>query len=217
MTTGLLAERIRGSYANLSDEALSRVLDFYVLLLKGNEAQNLTRLTSEDDFFEGHWLDVVELLKSGFLAGPTLDLGSGCGVPGLLAAAVDPQHQWALVDSEKSKADFLAETAQTLKLTSVTSHSGRVEQVLPLLKIQTIVARAVGPVSRIYPWLRECSTWNTLVLLKGPGWSEEWAKFKHTKYRNELKIAATHDYLVGAEGKKRAIIQLQRVPRGTKA
>jgi 16S rRNA G527 N7-methylase RsmG len=84
---------------------------------------------------------------------------------------------------------------------------------LKTLQVESVVARAVGPVSRIYTWLRPCSTWNHLILLKGPGWPDEWAEFQKTSRRRELVIEREFGYSVGPEHKQRRILRLQRVRR----
>jgi 16S rRNA G527 N7-methylase RsmG len=98
--------------------------------------------------------------------------------------------------------------------------SGRAEKFLsdvaPKKAVKSVVARAVGPISRIYTWIRPCSTWNNLVLLKGPRWEEEWAEIQGGRYKNELKWVDSYKYTVGAEKKQRIIVKIERVPRGTR-
>ena len=202
----------------LTLEQRQRVFSFYQLLLKENQIQNLTRLISAQDFVEGHLIDVLELMKSGFLTSTqVIDLGSGGGVPGLLSALLDGKN-WVLVEAEKRKADFLKQTSEQLGLSpAVSVFAQRIEEFLSSQEQSyPIVARAVGPVDRIYAWIRGCSTWNTLVLFKGPGWDAEWSKFLQTKYRKELSWVRTHEYSVGAEKKIRRIVEIKRVPRGTR-
>ena len=45
-------------------------------------------------------------MTSGFLDYPALDLGSGAGIPGLVAALFE-SNPWVLVESEKKKAEWL--------------------------------------------------------------------------------------------------------------
>lgn len=205
---GLLSEY----WPELSQDSQERVLEFYRLVIDENDKQNLTRLTTPMDFIEGHVLDVRELLETGFLKYPAVDLGSGVGVPGLLAALLS-QESWILAESEGQKAGFLKAAAQKLGLEKQARvYSGRAEQFLESSgEVGSVVARAVGPVERIYSWIRKCSTWNTLVLLKGPRWETEWKDFSEGRYRKELRIAASHDYSVGKEEKKRVIVSLVRV------
>jgi 16S rRNA (guanine527-N7)-methyltransferase len=200
------------SWPELGESTAEKVLEFYRLLLAENEIQNLTRLTSPQDFVDGHLEDVRHLLTSGAVTYPAMDLGSGGGVPGLLAAVISPSN-WVLCDSEASKARFLEESVRALGLQGVLVFAGRAESYLRGHSVATVVARAVGPVDRIYAWLENCSTWNKLVLLKGPGWDEEWAKFQQTRHRKALEIASIYEYSVGALNKQRKIVTLKRTGR----
>lgn len=197
-------------WPELPAEAHQRLVDFYALLRDENEIQNLTRLVSPKDFLEGHIVDVRELGESGFVRTPAADLGSGCGVPGLLMAAIWG-GEWSLVESEKRKADFLVRAAQALGLKRVGVFPDRVEDFARKQPIDSYCARALGPLSRIYGWVGKCSTWNRLVLLKGPKWEDEWAEFQsNPRTRNRLKLTGTRRYEVGAEKKKRIIVALDR-------
>lgn len=202
--------RDRLARLGLLPEVSQRVARFRERLEAENERQNLTRILGEDEFVEGHLLDCLELLRSGFLSFPAMDLGSGGGVPGLLAAALG-SGPWVLVESEAAKAEFLSRTARELELdrqVSVFAERGGV--VLRRVSVETVVSRAVGKVEKIFGWIGECSTWNTLVLLKGPGWETEWAEFQRSKHRRRLRLQGEHRYTVGAEAKRRVIVRLTR-------
>ena len=210
-----LAQLVQAAWPKLSNEQVARVARFHQLLAQENEVQNLTRLISPTDFVEGHLLDVRELLESGVLDFPAADLGSGGGVPGLLAATIRPDS-WVLIESEQRKAQFLQKSSQELGLPNVKVLADRGEKVIASVKLGSVVARAVGSVDKIYAWLMKSSTWNTLVLLKGPGWDEEWAAFSKSKHGKHLELVSSHAYTVGPENKRRVIVKLRRVPRGTK-
>src|SRR4051812_23444634 len=77
----------------------TQLLEFYEIVLRENELQNLTRLTSPTDFYFGHLIDVFELLRSEKIEYPAMDLGSGAGIPGIVAALIHPE-QWILAESE---------------------------------------------------------------------------------------------------------------------
>lgn len=202
----------------IQPEVQARILQFYEIVLKENQVQNLTRLTSPRDFFEGHVLDAIELLKVARVEFPAIDLGSGVGVPGVLASILR-NDSWLLVESEKRKADFLQRAVQELGLSQTRVHPVRIEDLLrkktPNQETYSVVARAVGPIERIYGWIRGCSTWNSIILLKGPGWDEEWDRFKASKFGKELRVVSDHKYLVGEQQKQRRIVKLITVPRGT--
>jgi 16S rRNA (guanine527-N7)-methyltransferase len=212
----IFAELVKESWEGLTSEQFELIVKFRECVVEENKTQNLTRLTSPEDFLNGHVLDVKHLLESGLVDFPALDLGSGCGVPGLLSGLIHGD-QWVVTDAEGHKAEFLRKTAEKLgDKSKIEVCFGRAETVLQSKRVESVVARAVGPVERIFSWLQNCSTWNTLVLLKGPGWKEEWEAFQKSKFRRDLSIDRSYTYTVGPEKKERIIVRLKRVPRGTK-
>jgi 16S rRNA (guanine(527)-N(7))-methyltransferase RsmG len=207
----LLAEEL-GS--ELNSEQIERVVSFREEVLKENEVQNLTRLLSPRDFLDGHVLDSIHLKKSGFVSYPALDLGAGMGVPGFLTAliyGVSVSETWVSCDSEAMKTAFTQRALEHFQLENVTTTSQRAEDYLDTHAVDSVIARAVGPISRIYTWLERCSTWNKLVLLKGPKWEEEWTEFDRGTRKGKLTLAGEYRYEVGAEKKKRLIVRLERV------
>ncbi len=212
----LLDQELKAVGIELSSEAEQKLTRFYELLKEENKKQNLTRLIEPRDFIEGHVYDAWKLHHSGFLHSPSLDLGSGAGSPGLICALFNPQHQWVLTDSEKRKAAFLIQAQKQLQLENCQVFADRAERLLKSKPVPCITVRAVGTVSKIFALLSTCSTWNTLLLLKGPRWQEEWTEFQGGSFRSQLKIEAVQNYEVGIERKKRLLINLKRVPRGTK-
>jgi 16S rRNA (guanine527-N7)-methyltransferase len=200
--------------AKWTEQARSRMSLFYKLVLEENEIQNLTRITAPKDFFEKNVLDVVALLDLNWVDYPALDLGSGMGVPGVIAAILSGET-WILAESEKKKAEFLQKVVCELGLAGqVTVFSGRGEDFLKTQNVKTVVSRAVGPVSRIWGWLKKCSTWNKLVLFKGPGWDEEWKTLPEAE-KKKLRLARIQKYQAGADQPERKLVCLERVPRGT--
>lgn len=200
------------NWVELAVDSREMILKFYRLFREENEEQNLSRLSSPEDFFYGHVRDIQELLKSGLLEYPAMDLGSGAGVPGLLTALVEPKV-WILAESERRKAEFLIRVKKELGAETIQVFCGRGEECRE--QVSCVVSRAVGSVSRIFGWFKDCSTWNNLILFKGPKWEEEWREFKTGPWRNRLQLVSTHEYSVGPEMKKRLIAKLKLVPRGT--
>lgn len=198
---------------DLSPLQIQKTVEFRDEVLKENEVQNLTRLLSPVDFLEGHLRDVVHLRRSGLVSYPALDLGAGMGVPGLLTAILYGTTEgktWISCDSEGKKADFSQRMIERFHLEGVSAAAIRGEEVLSTHHVGSVVVRAVGPVSRIYAWIRGRSTWNNLVLLKGQKWPEEWAEFLLTPQRNQLILDGEYTYTVGQEKKARIIVRLRR-------
>ncbi len=196
----------------LSQESVEKILEFYGIIQAENERQNLTRLLTPSLFFHGHVEDVLELLKWNRLQYPSLDLGSGVGVPGILAALIS-SGKWVLAESEKRKADYLARAVVQLELQEqVQVYSGRAENFLKDHRVNCVVVRAVGSLDRIYPLIRKCSTWNNLILFKGPAWKQEWESFQKGRWAKELVVQDQKSYLTGPQGdlKERIFLKLAR-------
>jgi 16S rRNA (guanine(527)-N(7))-methyltransferase RsmG len=206
--------------AGLSQAAAERGADYWLLVSEENSRQNLTRLIEPKAFFDGHVVDVLELrrlrLRAMSQTGEAwVDLGPGAGVPGLLSAALFDEERWILIEAEKRKAEFLETATKKLGLESaVQVQHARIEMVCSELQARTIVSKAVGSVGKIYNWIKGCSTWNNLILFKGPKWEDEWQEFKLSPNRDRLEIITEHRYST-PQGAQRVIIQLGRVPRGT--
>lgn len=192
-------------------QMIQGILPFYEKVLEENRVQNLTRLLDPLDFYQGHVVDVLELLGTGCVDYPALDLGSGVGVPGLLAAILQEGSQWILAESELRKAEYLNRVVRTLeKQSQVQVFHRRGEEVLQSLSVGSVVVRAVGKVEKIYSWIRKCSTWNNLILLKGPKWEEEWEEFSRSRFKGELETLFEYPYGVENGLKTRRIIKLIR-------
>lgn len=191
---------------------------FGAILYRENESQNLTRIEGVKDFVLGHLTDVVELLGLPTLGARVLDVGTGSGVPGLLAAALCHASNkelgtpggriWFLTEAEKTKAEYLERAKQELGLDRVTVFSKRAEEVANLAKPDTIMARAVGTADKIAGWVSNCSTWNNLILFKSRGWEKEWSDAQKTRFGKKLTIIHTHEYSCGE--KSRRLVTLKR-------
>ena len=183
---------------------------FGVILDRENKSQNLTRILGVEDFVHGHLKDVVELFHVEQLGQKVLDIGSGSGVPGLLAATIDlsTERAWILTESEKSKAEYLQNAADELALKNVSVFAKRAEEVIESIKPDTVVARAVGRVEKIASWVSACSTWNNLILFKSRGWEEEWKEAQQNRFGKKLTINHQHEY--SSQVKCRLLVSLSR-------
>jgi 16S rRNA (guanine(527)-N(7))-methyltransferase RsmG len=195
----------------LNSEQIANAAWFAEILHRENENQNLTRILGVSEFVSGHLLDVVELLKSPHLGLRVLDVGSGCGVPGLLAAAIDlnAARTWVLCESEGNKALFLASTAEEMELNSrVAVYPLRAEEVVETIEPDTVIARAVGKVEKIATWIANCSTWNNLILFKSTGWEAEWKEAQLNRFGKKLTLTQLYEY--SSDGKYRNLVTLKR-------
>jgi len=93
-----------------------------LLLRDWNRKTNLTRLTEGNDFWIGQVIDSLWPLKKELQNSQTsckiIDVGSGCGLPGLAIAIALPNSSLTLVDSINRKTIAIKNIAEGLGLTS---------------------------------------------------------------------------------------------------
>ena len=200
-------ELLRQSPFELAPETIDKLESYRNLVVEESKVQNLTRLLDPEEFYFGHVVDVAELNKLELIY-PAMDLGSGCGVPGLLCSILDKNSSWTLCESEYNKAQFLDQAVESLGLDNAEVFAGRAEDFLKRNTVETIASRAVGKVLKLFRLLEPCSTWNKLILFKGPSWPEEWDELSKSKFAGQLKLELDHQYK--ALGKQRRIIVLKR-------
>ena len=205
-----LLKAIHSSSLGLDEVGAGLAARFGEILYRENENQNLTRIVGTDEFVDGHLVDVLELLSLPTLGKRILDIGTGSGVPGLLAAAISSHADriWFLTESEGKKADYLMRAKEELNLSRVSVFSKRAEEVTSLVNPDTIIARAVGTADKLASWVWNCSTWNNLILFKSRGWEQEWADAQLTRFGKKLTVIHTHDY--SSKGKTRLLVTLKR-------
>jgi 16S rRNA (guanine527-N7)-methyltransferase len=144
-TTGSAAGSL---LAELPDETLRRLKTYEKLLKKWQPAVNLVGDSTLGDLWVRHFADSLQVAEAVPFARRWLDLGSGAGFPGLVAAvklAGEPGAAVHLVESNRRKCAFLREAARELGAPAIV-HCGRIEDIVPALDgpFDAVSARAVA-------------------------------------------------------------------------
>ena len=101
------------------------------------------------------------------------DFGSGAGFPGLVCAALYPQTHVTLVESDKSRAAFLAKVAAQMKLSNVEVLNSKIES-LPENSITHAISRDFGSLTNNLITSRKLfSKGGNYYHLKGESWGLE--------------------------------------------
>lgn len=110
-------------YQNITPEQLEMLEEYYILL-KGHSSQyNLTAIKEEDEIVIKHFYDslvfneALELVNKADIN--IIDMGTGAGFPGLVAAILNQSCKFTLVDSVGKKINFIKIVAEHLKLKNV--------------------------------------------------------------------------------------------------
>jgi 16S rRNA (guanine527-N7)-methyltransferase len=137
---------------DVSRETFATLQAYEALVRRWNPAINLVSQATLSDFWTRHVVDSAQL----FALAPTataswVDLGSGGGLPGLVAAVLAkqlrPEMKVTLVESDLRKATFLRQAAQSLAL-PVQVYSKRIES-LPPMAADVLSARALAPLPHL--------------------------------------------------------------------
>ncbi|MBA4274476.1 MAG: 16S rRNA (guanine(527)-N(7))-methyltransferase RsmG [Alphaproteobacteria bacterium] len=145
--TALIRSRLPSIASMVTPEILS-ALDAYVAhLLKWNPKINLIGPSTEQDVWERHILDSLQLAVLIPLHHRILDIGSGAGLPGVPLAMLG--YDVTMVESDTRKSVFIQEAIRIGGIgTRARVLAVRIEA-LPKGQYDTICARALAPLTEL--------------------------------------------------------------------
>lgn len=161
---------------DVSRETIRRLESFEATLRKWNPRINLVSASSLDDLWSRHIIDSIQVYRSGSPVDHWVDLGSGGGFPGLIAALVamedSPKTKFTLIESDQRKAAFLRTAAREAGI-SCRILAQRIE-VVPPLDADIVSARALADLtSLLYLTTRHLGRGGFALLPKGATWKKE--------------------------------------------
>jgi 16S rRNA (guanine527-N7)-methyltransferase len=174
----LFLREMRQLGVDVSRETADRLEALIDTLGRWQKAINLVGRTTMEDVWSRHILDSAQLEPLIPEQVKTLtDLGSGAGFPGLVVAALRPDLEITLIESDARKAAFLGEAARRMGLEKPPKIViGRIEAVAAA-PADVVTARALAPLGQLLAWADRHRT-NTAICLfhKGKGWQAEVTK-----------------------------------------
>ncbi len=160
---------------DVSRETRDRLEAFVLTLGRWQKAINLVGRATVEDVWIRHVLDSAQLaVLIPRQAKRLADLGSGAGFPGLVLAAMRPDLDIVLIESDARKAAFLGEAARRMDLERPPRIVvGRVEAVPPA-EADVVTARALAPLGQLLEWAGPHRSDPAICLFhKGKGWQAE--------------------------------------------
>ena len=144
-----------------------RLVRFIEMLLKWNEAFNLTAVRDPEEMLTKHVLDSLSILP--FVDGsPVEDVGSGAGLPGIPLAVARPESRFTLLDSNGKKTRFMTQAAAELGLKNVEVVQARAEAYRPPAPFAVVVSRAFASVGEFLKLAGgNCAPGGRLLAMKG--------------------------------------------------
>ena len=186
----------------LPDETIELLDRYCRSLWVWNEKLNLTRHTSYEKFVARDVVDSLALEPFLDAGASVLDVGTGGGVPGIVLAIVRPDLKVALCDSVAKKAKAVRAIVQEIGL-DLTVHHAPAQEVLLRHHFDTLVARAVAPLSKLIRWFAaDWDAFERLLVIKGPAWVEERQAAREAGLLKHLEMRKLAEYpLSGSESK----------------
>jgi 16S rRNA (guanine527-N7)-methyltransferase len=178
-------------------EALDR---YCRLLWDWNQKLNLTRHTTYEKFTSRDVVDSLALEQFLDAGNRVLDVGTGGGVPGVVLAILRPDLSVELCESMAKKAKTVQAIVTELGL-DIPVHHAPAQQVLGYRSFDTLVARAVAPLTNLLTWLApHWDAFGRLLVIKGPAWVEERGAARERGLLRPLELRKVYSYpLPGTE------------------
>ncbi len=140
-----------------------------------------------------------------------LDVGTGGGVPGIILAIIRPDLEVSLCDSMAKKARAVTEIVSELGLNIPVLH-GPVQAVLQEHEFDTLVCRAVAPITKLLFWLKPCwDQFQQVLLIKGPAWKEELAVAREKQQTKFVRVEEVASYPMSGTDSQSYVLQLRRM------
>jgi 16S rRNA (guanine527-N7)-methyltransferase len=154
-------------HLDVSRETIERLDRFIAFLKVEAQSQNLIAASTIEDIWSRHIIDSAQLLThipKDLPQGGWLDLGSGAGFPGIVAALLC-DRPITLVESRARRIDYLQRAVALLDLEAKVTVAGIALEKLKTAPFSVISARAFAPLPRLLMLSARFSTKNTLWLL----------------------------------------------------
>ena len=100
------------------------------LMLETNAVMNVTAIRDEEKIIPLHYIDCMLIADHFPVGASVIDVGCGGGFPTLPLAIVRPDLRITGVDSTEKKVRYVAQTAEKLGLSNVTTISARAEELI---------------------------------------------------------------------------------------
>lgn len=143
------------------------LLDRYGALVRAEaQNQNLIAASTFDTLWTRHLVDSAQLipLASDAPRGTWLDVGSGAGLPGIVAGIL-LDRPVMLVEPRARRVEFLQRVISELGLTRVLVQQSKVETYHPTNRAAIVSARAVAELSQLLASTAHCTDSSTIWLL----------------------------------------------------
>lgn len=172
----LLKELFTKYNITANDEMLSKLNEFYELVIEENKKFNLTAITEKYDFATKHLLDCALAHSTLPQNASVIDIGAGAGFPSIPLKIIRPDINLVMLDSLNKRVNFLNMVVEKLNLKNAIAVHERAEDyaLKNREKFDVAIARAVAGLSTLSEYcLPFVNVGGQFVALKGSAHKEE--------------------------------------------
>ena len=193
----------------IPDGQVTELDQYREVLWSWNKQLNLTRHTTMEKFVGRDIVDSMALEP--FLApgDRVLDVGTGGGVPGMILAILRSDLEVVLTESVAKRASAVHEIAKATNAQLTVFH-GRAEERLNTERFDSLVARAVAPLSKMLRWFEP--HWDAigqLLLIKGPAWLDERHEARESGLLRQLELRRLDSYPIPGTESESVILRIR--------
>jgi 16S rRNA (guanine527-N7)-methyltransferase len=195
-----LAAALARHHIDLAADQIDALDRYCRLLWDWNQKLNLTRHTTYEKFTSRDVVDSQALEQFLDAGDRVLDVGTGGGVPGVVLSILRPDLSVELCESMAKKAKAVQAIVSELGV-AIPVHHAPAQQVLGERSFDTLVVRAVAPLSNLLTWLApHWEAFDRLLVIKGPAWVDERQAARERGLLRRLELRKVYSYpLPGTE------------------
>ncbi len=190
-------------------EQLSKLEEYYNLLVEWNSKINLTRIIEKKEVYLKHFYDSLTIKKIVDLNeyNTLCDIGTGAGFPGMVLKIFYPHLEIELVDAREKKLKFLDEVIRKLDLKKIQTKHIRAEEYTD--KFDIVTSRAVANIEKLMNYTMHLVKKNgKLIAMKGDITSELTEEVKE-KIIKKYQIEEIIEFDLPIENSKRSLISIK--------
>lgn len=203
-----LAAMAAASGMNLQDHQVVRLEQYCQAVWERNQQLNLTRHVTYPQFVQRDLWDSWQLSLLLNAGETVLDVGSGGGVPGIILGILRDDLEIHLIDSVGKKARALQDIVTLLGL-PLEVHHGRAEDWLATERVDSVTARAVGPLPKLLRWFEPVwMNMRRLLAIKGPKWRDERYEADQARLLRRLVLRVAVKYPIPNEDWESVILEI---------
>ena len=209
MNKELFIEEVNKLGIDLDKDKLSKLEEFYNLLIEWNERINLTAITNKEDVYLKHFYDSLTLYKEVDLnKNITLcDVGTGAGFPGIVIKILFPHIKITLIDSLKKRIDYLNVIIKELELENIEAIHIRGEDFKGSFDLVT--SRAVANIEKLVKYTMHLVSQNGFFVAMKGNVDDELIKPVINKIKSKYIIYKIEKFNLPIENSKRALLVLK--------